>query len=297
MLGVCLIWGIDFSMMKFLLRSMSPVGLTALRFLIASSVLWLVARWLERDTRLDARTAWALAGLGVVGNTVYQLGFINGLARTTAANSALLIAATPLATAVLGAIIGAEQLTRPVIMAIGLGTLGVALVILGHGDGISFSTATLSGDLLTLVAVICWSAFTHGVRRIGARGVSPLQVAAITTIGGTPGLVLAGWAQLRNQSWSAVGVLEWGALLYSALLSIVVCYVIWNHSVRRIGANRTALFGVTTPLFAIVAGAVMLGERPSVGQLVGAVFILASVVVNVRAHWLEGADQVCEEGV
>ena len=296
MLTVCLIWGVNFSVMKFLLRSLPPFGLTALRFLIAGGVLWLVARWLERGTRVPARTAWALAGLGVIGNTVYQVAFISGLARTTAGNSALLIASTPIMTALLGAGLGAERITRPVGAAIGLGTLGVVLVVLGHGRGLGFSPATLPGDALTLLAVVFWASFTHGVRRIGA-SVSPLQVATFTTLGGAPGLVLAGWTDLRAQDWSAVSAASWGALLYSALLSIVVAYVIWNRSVRQIGANRTALFGITTPLFALAAAAVMLGERPSPGQLVGAVFILASVGVNVLAHWQAGADNVCEEGV
>ena len=284
MLMVCLIWGVNFSMMKYVLRFMPPMGLTAIRFLSASVVLWLVARWLEPEARLSRRTLLVLLGLGVLGNTFYQMGFINGLVHTTAGNSALLIASTPLMTVVLGAALGMERMTRPVALAILLGTTGIVLVVLGHGDRIGFSTETLAGDSLTMVAVVCWSIFTHGVRRIGGAA-TPLQVATYTTIGGTPLLVLAGWIDLRSQNWSVVTPGAWGAIVYSALLSIVVCYVIWNRSVSEIGANRTALWGITTPLFALGAAALMLGERPSPGQLVGAVFILASVVVNVLAHW------------
>lgn len=296
MLLVCVIWGLNFSAMKFALRSLPPLGLTALRFLIASAVLSVVARWLEPRSPVPARTWWLLAGLGVIGNSLYQLGFINGLARTTAGNSSLLIASTPLVTAVLGAAIGTERITRPVLVAIALGTSGVVLVVLGRGDGIAFSPATITGDLLTLAAVCCWATFTHGVRRVGA-SVSPLQVATITTIGGTPVLVLAGLSDLRHQDWSAIGATTWTALLYSALLSIVVAYVIWNRSVSRIGANRTALFGVSVPLFALSAAAILLGERPSKMQLLGAAFIIGSVLVNVLAHWQQREPAVCEEGV
>ena len=284
MLSVCLIWGVNFSMMKYVLRFMPPMGLTAIRFLSASVILWLVARWLEPEARLTRRTLLVLLGLGVVGNTFYQMGFINGLARTTAGNSALLIASTPLMTVLLGAALGLERITRPVGLAILIGTAGIVLVVLGHGDRIGFSTETIAGDSLTMVSVVCWSIFTHGVRRVGGAA-TPLQVATYTTIGGTPLLVLAGLIDLRSQNWSAVPPGAWGAIAYSALLSIVVCYVIWNRSVSEIGANRTALWGITTPLFALGAAALMLGERPSPGQLVGAVFILASVGVNVLAHW------------
>lgn len=85
-------------------------------------------------------------------------------------------------------------------------------------------------------------------------------------------------------------------MAYSALLSIVLCYVIWNRSVSLIGANRTALYSISTPLFAMGAAAIILGERPTGIQLLGALLILVSVAVTVLSHW-GTADPTCEEGV
>lgn len=296
MLLVCAIWGVNFSMMKFALESFEPFGLAALRFTIASVVLWLVARRLEPDVRVPARTAWALAGLGVIGNTLYQVGFMVGLEGTTAGNSSLLIASTPLMTALVGLGLGVEKITRPVGVAIAIGTVGVSLVVLGHGGEVGFSLTTLTGDLLTLFAVLCWAFFSHGVRKIGA-DVSPLQVATLTTIGGAPGLLLAGWRDLAEQDWAGVSAATWGAIGYSTLLSIVLCYVIWNRSVSLLGANRTSLYSISTPLFAMTAAALMLGERPTGIQMTGALLILASVAVTMLANWRTGGDPVCEEGV
>ncbi len=296
MLMVCVIWGVNFSMMKFALETFDPFALMALRFVSASVMLWIVARRLEPDARVPVRTAWALAGLGVIGNTLYQVGFMFGLARTTAGNSSLLIASTPLMTVLVGSGLGVERVTRPIAVAIGIGTVGVFLVVLGHGERIGFSTATLGGDLMTLFAVLCWAFFSHGVRKVGA-DVSPLQVAALTTIGGTPGLLLAGWNELRVHDWAGVSPAAWGAVAYSALLSIVLCYVIWSKSVFLLGANRTALYSISTPLFAMTAAMFMLGERATGIQLLGALLILASVAVTVLANWRTGADPTCEEGV
>lgn len=280
MLLTCLLWGINFSMMKFALGAMSPYGLTAIRFVLAAGTLFLVVRWLEPGERVPRPIAWRLAGLGVIGNTLYQLGFITGLAQTTAGNSALLIASTPILTALVGAWIGAERITGAVAWAIAIGTAGVLLVVLAKADGFGFSLETLSGDALTLGAVGCWAIYTHGVRKVGP-AVSPLRTAAVTILGGTPILVLVGIPDLRAQDWHLVTPAIWGAVLYSAFLSIVVSYVLWNRSVHLIGANRTALFGITTPLFAMAAAALMLGERPSPVQLLGALLIIGSVVVNV----------------
>jgi len=296
MLMVCAVWGVNFSMMKFALQTFEPFALAGVRFTVASAVLWLVARRLEPDVRVPVRTAWALLGLGVIGNTLYQVGFMLGLSETTAGNSSLLIASTPLMTAMVGLGLGVEQITRPVAVAIAIGTVGVALVVLGHGGEVGFSFSTLTGDLLTLFAVLCWAFFSHGVRKVGA-DVSPLQVATLTTIGGAPGLLLAGWRDLAEQDWAAVSGATWGAVAYSTLLSIVLCYVIWNKSVSLLGANRTSLYSISTPLFAMSAAALMLGERPTGIQLVGALLILASVAVTMLANWRTGGDPTCEEGV
>jgi len=286
MLGVCLIWGVNFSVMKYALESLAPFALNAIRFTLASAVLWGVAVRLEPDTPLPWRTRLRLAGLGVVGNSIYQIMFIVGLTRTTAGNSALLIASTPLLTAVLGSALGVERLTRQVAGAVALGSVGVALVVLAKEVG--FSLATMTGDLLTLGAVVFWALFTHGVRAMKDHA-SPLRTTAWTILGGTPLLVLVGLPDLVGMDWGAVPAPAWGAVLYASLGSIVIAYLIWNRSVHQIGGNRTAIYGVTVPVFALATAAVALGERPTPVQLAGAALIVGSVLLNVRAHREERA--------
>jgi drug/metabolite transporter (DMT)-like permease len=297
MLLVCLIWGINFSMLKIGLREVPPFALTAFRYVLATVVLWLVVRWLEPGARVDRKVALQLLGLGVIGNTLYQSGFIVGLTLTTASNSSLLIAATPVVTVVIGSLLGVEQVTRAVGAAIAVGTVGVVMIVLG-AHGVDFSLETLSGDLLTLFGVLCWAFFTLGVRRVGATGVSPLQVTLLTTLGGTPGLLLLGLPGIIRTDWVGLSWQAWGALLYASLLSIVVCYMLWTRSVHTIGANRTALWGLTTPIFALTTATLVLGERIRPLQMAGAAFILGSVAVNILAHWrTEPAPVPAEEGV
>jgi drug/metabolite transporter (DMT)-like permease len=293
MLIVCAIWGVNFSMLKLALRSFTPMGFSAIRFAVASLLLWLVARAAEPHAPpLPRRVLWRLAGLGVIGNTLYQVAFITGLTRTTAGNSALLIASTPLMTAVLGGLLGTERLTRAVGWAIGIGTLGVGLVVLSRET--AFSLDTMAGDLLTLGAVLCWALFTHGVRAASTHA-SPLRVAAITTICGTPLLVLAGLPDLLALDWSRVTATAWSATAYATLLSTVVAFVLWNRSVHLIGGNRTALFGILVPLVTLATAALLLGEQPTAPQLVGAGLILGSVAVNVLVQ-RDGGEGI-QEGV
>jgi drug/metabolite transporter (DMT)-like permease len=162
-------------------------------------------------------------------------------------------------------------------LGIALGTLGVVLVIATRGVG--FQAGTLLGDLLTVLAVLCWAGYTVGLRAVPP-GVSPLRVTTITTIAGTPGLVLAGLPGMIQLDWGAVDLKAWLALAYAAVLSLVVAYLLWNKSVKEVGGTRTAIYMCVTPLFAAGGAWLLLGERLHPLQSVGAIFIIAGVLLT-----------------
>jgi drug/metabolite transporter (DMT)-like permease len=277
MLVVCLIWGLNFSVTKLALADIPPLPFTAIRFVGASLLLWLVLRVVEGPMPLSSGSLKKLAILGLVGNTCYQLVFTVGLARTTATNSALILSTVPTVVAVFAGALGLERITRRMWIGIALGTIGVGLVIAIRG--VAFDARTMSGDLLTLLAVLCWAGYTLGLRRIAA-GLTPLRVTAVTTITGTPGLVLAGIPGMLRLDWNGVAPVAWLALGYAAVFSLVVAYLLWNRSVKAVGGTRTAIYMCITPLVAVAGAWLLLGERPHPLQGVGAVLIVAGVLLT-----------------
>jgi drug/metabolite transporter (DMT)-like permease len=277
MLVVCLIWGLNFSVTKLALAEIPPLPFTAVRFIISSLLLWLILRIAERGVAPPREGLTTLIVLGLVGNTLYQLLFTLGLDRTAATNSALILSTVPTVVAVFAGALGLERITRRMWFGIALGTVGVALVIATRGVG--FQLGTLVGDLLTVLAVLCWAGYTVGLRRVPS-GISPLRVTTITTLAGTPGLVLAGLPGMVRLEWGAVGLKAWGGLAYAAVLSLVVAYLLWNRSVKAVGGTRTAIYMCVTPLFAVIGAWVLLGERPHPLQGVGAVLIVAGVLLT-----------------
>ena len=277
MLLVCVIWGFNFSVTKSAFDQLAPLPFTAVRFVVASVLLWWVLRVIEGPAKLPPGALRLLIVLGIVGNTCYQLAFMLGLARTTATNSALILSTVPTVVAVFAGALGLERITRRMWLGIALGTLGVVLVILTGGVG--FDVGNLTGDLLTVLAVLFWAGYTVGLRRVPG-GVSPLRVTTITTIAGTPGLVLAGLPGTIEVAWGSVGLSAWLALAYASVLSLVVAYLLWNRSVKAIGGTRTAIYMCITPLVAVLGAWLLLGERPHPLQGVGAVFIIAGVLLT-----------------
>jgi drug/metabolite transporter (DMT)-like permease len=276
MLTVCLIWGLNFSITKLALEDIPPLPFTAVRFVVASALLWMVVRVLEGPGKIPSGATRTLIVLGVLGNTCYQLAFTVGLDRTTATNSALILSMLPTVVAVLAGLLGLERITARMRWGIALGTVGVII-------------STLSGDLLTVLAVLCWASYTVGLRRVPS-GISSLRITTITTIAGTPGLVLAGLPGVLRQDWSRVSSAAWAALGYAAVFSLVIAYLLWNRSVKAIGGTRTAIYMCVTPLVAAAGAWVLLGERPHALQGIGAVLIVAGVLLTrARAESSEGA--------
>jgi len=289
MLLVCLIWGGNFTVTKLAFALLSPLAFTAIRFAIGAALLLLLVRAIEGPQPWPrGQQLWRLIWLGVVGNTLYQLGFVFGLVRSTATNTSLIISASPAAVAVIGTLLGVERTTRRGRIGIALGILGVAVIVLARAGGPSHLAAA-TGDLFTVSAVLSWSIFTLGLRSL--EGLSPLRITAWTTLTGTPGIVLCALPELMTTDLTSLGGRAWAALAYSIVFSLVIGYLLWNRSVRAVGATRTAIYLCVTPVVALAIAWIWLGERATWLHAVGGAAIGAGVVMTrlgvVRASPLE----------
>src|SRR2546427_61121 len=102
MLALVIVWGVNFPIVKIAFREMTPMVFNALRF-GGATVLLLAVLWRAGEP-VPPKAMWLrLVGLGLVGHAIYQVSFINGLARTTAGNSSLILSMVPLFVAMLSA--------------------------------------------------------------------------------------------------------------------------------------------------------------------------------------------------
>ena len=279
-----LIWGLNFSVVKAALAQFEPLPFNALRFVLAAAILFTAER--VRALRVPrtpiARGDWpALVAIGILGNTLYQIFFILGLDATLAGNSALVLSITPVFITVFSVGLRHERLSAVVWAGALISVAGVAFVILG-GTRVAFAGHTVRGDLLTLVAALCWALYTVTlapfVRRYGA-----LRMTAVTLYIGGAGLILISLPFFAAQDWSRTGAAGWGGLLYSGSLAIGVAYLLWYSGVRNIGSTRTAVHSNLVPAVALLAAWWWLGEKPTWLQIGGALGIFAGVALTRSA--------------
>lgn len=222
-----------------------------------------------------------MAVLGILGHSVYQIFFIKGLSLTTAGNSSLLIATSPIWTALISAGLKKDEVTKKAWLGIVLAFVGVFLVTLGGGGKISFASSKTTGDLLTLTAALALSLYTVLSRDLLER-YSPLRLTAVTMFFGMVGLWIFAGRRVVTQDWSSLSLNSFGVIVYSAVFAVVVGYVVWFTAVRTVGPTRAAVFNNMTPIVAFSVAFILLGEPVGWLQLLGGLTVITGVVTTVR---------------
>ena len=272
------IWAVNFSVTKVALEELSPLAFNALRSPLAAALLYVVLRR-RGAIRLPTRSEWPrLLALGLLGNLLYQLCFIFGLDRTSPGNASLLLASTPMITALLSAGLGHERV-RPRVWVGVIATFGgILLVVLGGQTHRDAGAATLAGDLIMFAASIAWAFYTVGSRPLVERYGS-LPITAWTLWIGTIGLVLAGLPDTLRVDWQQVSAQTWVAVGYAGVLSIGLAYIIWYHGVAQLGNTRTSTYSNVVPVIALLTAWLWLGQVPTAAQIAGTAVILTGVSV------------------
>ena len=275
LLLLTLIWGGNFSVVKFVLSEIPPHGFNVLRLVIASGLFLAVMKM--TDVGLPRRSdLLGLLGLALTGHVFYQLCFVSGLARTSASNSALIIGSGPIAVTLLAVAVGQERVTfwhwAGTILSLG----GVCLIV-----GLPETTegGALVGDLLTVCAVLFWTLYTVGSRVLLAY-LSPMAVTGYSFILGTLIYVPFGVADLVRLDWSSVSIAAWSAVAYSGVFALFVSYLIWSIGVQQIGGAKTSVYVNMVPVVTIVVSTFWLGEVIGLWKVIGAVGVLGGVSLS-----------------
>jgi drug/metabolite transporter (DMT)-like permease len=274
---MAVIWGINFVVVKYATHVFNPVAFTGLRVGTAAVFLLAVAFARGRFT-LPRRDVIGLLLLGVIGNGLYQLFFVHGVARTRAGNAALIVAAAPAFIALFARVRGLERVRRLTLVGIALSVLGVGLVIAGSARP-SNGEVTLLGSTLVFFGVLCWSVYTIMLQPYTKR-IDVIRLSAITMVGGAVPLLIASTPALIATDWSVVGRGGWIALFYSSVISMGVAYFFWYRGLRVLGPTRTAVYANLQPIIALAVAWAFLGEIPTMFQGVGAATIVAGVFLT-----------------
>ena len=270
-----LTWASAFAGIRAGLAAFSPQSVALLRYATASLVLAGYA--LVTRAPLPRPRDWlGLAGLGLVGISVYNVALNQGEVQLDAGTASLIVASAPIYVALLAALFYKERMTALRWAGIALSVAGVALISVDWRNGLHLTPSAL----LVLAAALAQAIYTVAQKAFLGR-YAPIQLTSAAIWAGTLGLVwaLPGLtAELRTAPAGATA-----AVVYLGVFPGALGYVCWAYVISRLPAARAGTFLYLVPAAALFIAWVWLGETPAAAALAGGLLVVAGVaVVNWR---------------
>ncbi len=267
------LWGSQYVISKIALRTVPPVTLLALRYLVSVPALFIVLRLRHALTPIK-KGDWPI--LFAIGFTGYFASFclqMLGINRLTGSVSSLLGAMNPIFIPILASFFLHERITPAKIACVALSMAGVVVIV--GVDG----TVDASGALLMLASVFLWSTASIIIRRVSGR-YDPMQIALIAILCALP--FTGGWSLIELQSAPCSFTLESVlAVLYMGVLGTAVTHSLWNYSLRVMDASFCSMFYPMQPLVSSILGVLFLHEAVTPGFVIGALMICCGIVAAV----------------
>ncbi|MHA6195937.1 EamA family transporter [Pseudomonas wadenswilerensis] len=277
---VTILWGCNFTVIEWGLRSLDPYLLTLLRFTFCAIPLVFFVK------RPAGISSGALALYGVLFGAglwwVVNLAIYQGLSPGM---SSVFLQFSAFFTIVLSSVFLREPIRVPHCCGMAFAAAGLLLLLL-----LDDQSSTASGIVLVLLAAVAWSLCNLLVKlKRPAEMIAFIIWSSLFSIPALFALTLA------SQGWSAFeGLAEgvaWEAVvsvLFQSYITTLLGYLVWNNLMKKYPAAQVAPLSLLVPVSGLIASYVLLGERLSAVQAVAIGLVLLGIVIFLNAQRLLG---------
>ncbi|WKA56745.1 DMT family transporter [Planococcus shixiaomingii] len=265
-----LLWAGNFVIGKLLTDHASPMTLTSLRWIIAVLCLVPLVWWKEKKILPPKKALMPLFLMGVTGVVLFNILQFIALKHTSATNVGLISTLNMLSIAAFSGMLLKEKLTRLQFAAMAISLSGVLLVLTKGNIALLVSLEVNRGDLYMLGAVAVW-----GLYSVFSKWAMAYVSAMFATLySGIFGLAVLLPFNLPTFAVTNINPSFVYAILYTGIISTVLCFVLWNIGVQKIGATTSGLFLNFNPVFTALLAFVLLGEQMTLIQVIGSGIVI-----------------------
>jgi drug/metabolite transporter (DMT)-like permease len=263
-----------------LLVAAFPVFLLAwLRFGIGALAM---AHWTPRpptEAPLSPHDRRLLFLESFLGNFLFSICMLFGVAATSALAAGVVMAAIPATVALLSRLFLGERIAPRVAAAIACAAAGIALLAMArHDDAAAGPPAPWWGYALLLGAVFCEASYVVIGKRLTAQ-LSPRRISALINLWGFALVTPFGLWQALRFDFGAVAPAIWMLLVFYALAASMWSVWLWMRGLAQVPASRAGVFTVMLPLAAAAVGVAVLGERIGAMHAVALALAIAGLML------------------
>lgn len=278
------VWAVTFVSTKVLLVHLAPVEILFFRFIIGFVALALLRPRALRVRGFKEERWFMLAG--ATGVALYYLLENIALTFTTASIVGVVVAAAPLFTGIVSAVVLKERLRAPFFVGFGVAMAGVCLVSFAGGTlsahaGEGVGWMGFIGVALALAAAGTWAVYSIVTKKLSTFGYDSILVTRRTFAWGLafmlPTLPILGF----SPDWASLVAPEmWGNLVFLGLGASALCFVTWNVAVRELGPVKTSLYIYLVPALTVMASAAVLGDPLTPPVILGVLLTIAGLFLS-----------------
>ncbi|MEO7741890.1 MAG: DMT family transporter [Usitatibacter sp.] len=278
-------WSLNWVIGRAIVGHVSPFALTFARWVVAVAVMMPFAWPAIRANWPAIKRNWkTIVWLGFWGTGLHNAFAYVGLQYTTATNGVILNSSIPIMIIVLGWVLYRETITRMQAVGVGISAAGI-LAIISRGDVAVLAALSLNkGDLIVLVGMGFWAAYTVFLRMKPADLPGLALLACCGSVGVMLLLPLFLFEMFFLGGQVQLTVATVSAMLYVGIFPSFVGYVFWNRGVAEVGPTIAGIFVHLMPAFGALLAWLFLDERIRAYHLVGIGLILAGIALTTRGH-------------
>lgn len=269
-----LFWGGSFVFNKLGFREVPPIAFFAIRFALATVVMTFFCLPRLRNISWSIIVRGGLVGLALAAT---NLSFVIGLAGTTATRAGFLNNLFVLFIPVLCFLIWRDRVDRWSMAGILIALIGIWQLARGGTEGFS------RGDLLSTICALFIAIHIISVSKILRNDdvylISLVQFATVAVIGALLTFVFP-------PPPFRIGILSAGALAYCAIFPTVICFTLQNTWQRHTTPTHAGLVYTLDPVWSMLGGFLVLGERLSLVEWGGCLLIFAAVLLPLTVRLL-----------
>lgn len=271
--------GGSFSLGALAANEISPLAFNALRFWIAAVILGLAV--IGRGVPRHALAApWRYVVLGTLYAVYFWLMF-EGLRTAAPVSAAAVFTLTPLMAAVFGLVLLGQSFTPRLVTALAVGAAGALWVIFDADLAALLAFDIGRGEAIFLIGCVAHALYAPMVRLLNRGEPAPVFTLGVLVVGAVA-LSALGWDEIRSTDWTALPRSVWVALLYTAVFTTAVTFVLMQVAALRLPSAKVMAYTYLVPGSVILWEIGLGGVLPSPLVLVGVGLTAAALVLLVR---------------